>query len=373
MEPIRVLQIIGSVESGGVEAVIMNYYRNIDRTRVQFDFVVHKNGRRSYIDAIKQMGARVYEITPYSQNLFAFMSEIYKIVKENSYKIVHCNMNAMSVFPLLAAKLGGGYVRILHNHSTDTWSEPLRTLVKRVLRPFCPLFANKYWACSRLAAVWMYGAQAVQDGGVRVITNAIALERFAFDAEKRQRLRKEFGVEDRLVLGHVGRMVKQKNPLFLLEVFSEVARLRPDAVLMMIGCGPLRKQIEQRIAELGLAGKVILTGARDDVADLYNLMDLFVFPSLYEGLSVVLLEAQSNGLGVITSDSITRESDLTDGFELLPLSLGARRWAERVVERADEGRNSENIKRVANAGYDIRRSAQELTELYWEMAREQKS
>ncbi len=108
MEPIRVLQIIGSVESGGVEAVIMNYYRNIDRTRVQFDFVVHKNGRRSYIDAIKQMGARVYEVTPYSQNLFAFMSEVYKIVKENSYKIVHCNMNAMSVFPLLAAKLGGG-------------------------------------------------------------------------------------------------------------------------------------------------------------------------------------------------------------------------------------------------------------------------
>ena len=212
--PLRVLQIMGIVESGGVEAVIMNYYRNIDKNKVQFDFVMHKGGNPHYIAEVQSMGARVYEITPYSKNIFAFTYETYKIIKNGHYDIVHSNMNSLSGFPLFAAWLAGARVRILHNHTTDTKAEALRTVLKRTLRPFAKLFANKYWACSKLAAEWMYGKQAVNAGKVTIINNAIDLDKFAFNQEKRDILRKELGLEGKFVIGHVGRFMKQKNHEF---------------------------------------------------------------------------------------------------------------------------------------------------------------
>lgn len=154
---IRVLQILGIVANGGVEAVIMSYYRNIDKSKIQFDFVVHNDADENYIKEILLMGAKVYKVTPYNQNVFKFMYEIYHIIKSNQYQIVHSNMNVLSGFALLPAYLAGAKVRILHNHTTDSKEEKLRSLIKRVLRPFAKLFANQYWACSKLAAEWMYG------------------------------------------------------------------------------------------------------------------------------------------------------------------------------------------------------------------------
>ena len=166
--PIRVLQIMGIVESGGVEAVILNYYRHIDKNKVQFDFVMHKGSNPNYIEEVVRMGARVYEITPYTQNIIKFTYEIYSIIKEGNYKIVHSNMNSLSGFPLMAACFAGAKVRILHNHTTDSEAEGLRTKVKRLLRPFAKLFANKYWACSKLAAEWMYGKKLVENNKVTI-------------------------------------------------------------------------------------------------------------------------------------------------------------------------------------------------------------
>ena len=348
--------------SGGVEAVIMNYYRHIDKTEVQFDFVMHKGSNSDYIAEVKSMGAKVYEVTPYS-NPIRFIQEVYSIIKKGNYQIVHSNMNALSVFPLFAAYLAGVPVRILHNHSTDTKAEPLRTFVKHLLRPFARLFANKYWACSKLAGEWMYGKQAVADGKVTIINNAIDLKQFAFDEAKRDKLRKELGLQDCFVIGHVGRFMKQKNHDFLVDIFAEVVKKQDNAKLLLIGDGPLREQIENKVKTLGLDEMVIFTGVRSDVADLYNAMDVFVLPSFYEGLPVVGVEVQANGLPFLCSSNVTKEILISDRIELVELEKGAKAWAEKILAFSEKQRTTAS-KDISQSGFDIEVEAEKMGERY---------
>lgn len=365
-KPIRVLQIIGDVVGGGVEQVILNYYRHIDRNEVQFDFVLHNGALKSYVDNIETLGGKVYKITPYKSNPVKTVLEMYKIMKGN-YQIVHSNMNALSVFPLFAAYLAGVPVRILHNHSTDTKAEPLRTFVKHLLRPFARLFANEYWACSKLAGEWMYGKQAVADGRVTIINNAIDLKQFAFDEAKRNKLRKELGLQDCFVIGHVGRFMKQKNHDFLLDIFAEVVKKQDNAKLLLIGDGPLREQIENKVKTLGLDEKVIFTGVRSDVADLYNAMDVFVLPSFYEGLPVVGVEVQANGLPFLCSSNVTREILISDRIELLKLEDGVKIWAEKILAFVNKKRIMAS-KDISKSGFDIVVEAKKLEKRYKKLA-----
>lgn len=359
-KPIRVLQVMGIVESGGVEAVIMNYYRHIDKSKVQFDFVMHRGSNPDYIAEVKAMGAKVYEVTPYS-NPIGFIMDVYKIIKKGNYSIIHSNMNALSVFPLFAAYLAGAPVRILHNHSTDTKAEPLRTFVKHMLKPFAKLFANQYWACSKLAGEWMYGKAAVASGKVKIINNAIDLKKFVFSEEKRIALRKELGVENSFVIGHVGRFMKQKNHDFLVDVFAEMAR--ENAKLLLIGDGPLKKQIEDKVSKLGIDDRVIFTGVRSDVADLYNAMDVFVLPSFYEGLPVVGVEVQANGLPFICSSNVTKEILITDRVELMDLSSGIKAWKDVICKYAGKNRIKAEAE-IVNSGFDITVEAKKLEKIY---------
>ena len=361
--PIRVLQIMGIVESGGVEAVIMNYYRHVDKNKVQFDFVMHKGGNPSYISEAKSMGAKVYEVTPYTKNIIEFTYEIYNIIRNGNYNIVHSNMNSLSGFPLLAAWLAGAKVRILHNHTTDSDAEGVRTKIKRLLRPFAKVFANNYWACSKLAGEWMYGKEAVAKGKVTIINNAIDLDKFAYNEEKRNVLRKELGLEGKFVIGHIGRFAPQKNHMFLVDVFAEVAKQKDEAVLLLIGEGYLLESIKGKIKELNLTDKVLFLGVRSDVADLYNVMDVFVLPSLYEGLPVVGVESQANGLPFLCSDNVTKEVVLSKAIELLSLNIGVKSWAVKTITLGSDGRLATRSD-VESAGYDIRLESCKLRNLY---------
>lgn len=335
-EPIRVLQIMGIVGSGGVESVIMNYYSHIDKSKVQFDFVMHKGGNPKYIAEIKRMGGRVYEITPYTKNIIRFTYEIYKIIKDGNYDIVHSNMNSLSGFPLMAACFAGAKIRILHNHTTDTKAEGIRTLVKRILRPLAKLFANEYWACSRLAGEWMYGKDALEQGKVTIINNAIDLDKFAFNQEKRDKIREKLGLSDKFVIGHVGRFMKQKNHDFLIDVFNEVQKKNKESVLLLIGEGPLKEQISDKVNSLGLTDKVLFLGVRNDVADLYNAMDVFVLPSFYEGLPVVGVEVQANSLPFVCSDNVTRELDISNNIDFVSINSDIYIWATKVLVKKTE-------------------------------------
>lgn len=363
-EPIRVLQIIGIVCGGGVEAVIMNYYRHIDRTKVQFDFVVDGYEKTILDDEIQALGGRVYHIEPYKRNIFRYMHQIYRIVRDHHYDIVHSNMNTLSVFSLFPAWLAGAHTRILHNHSTAVRSEGKRSVMKKILRPFAPLFANRYAACSRLAGDWMYGKEMMASGKVSIITNAIDLDDYAYSPEIRQQYRQELGVsDDTLVIGHVGRFMYQKNHVFLIEIFREVVKQHPQALLLLIGDGELRSDVEQKVQHNHLAEKVRFLGLRKDVKKLYNCMDMFVLPSWYEGLPVVSVEAQANGLPCLFSSQITDESKLTDTARFIELSAGSKKWADTLL--ADlTGRNQLAKKQLQKAGFDINKASVSLQNMY---------
>ena len=366
-EPIRVLQILGIVAGGGVEAVIMNYYEHIDRTKVQFDFIVHNDNKIDITPKVEAMGGRVYKVTPYYKNPVAFMYGIYKVIRNHHYRIVHSNMNTLSAFSLFAAWAAGAPVRILHNHSTSSPGETKRNIMKFMLRPFARLFATHYFACSRLAGEWMYGKNMVDSGKVTIINNAIDLEKYAFNSHKRKIQRKGLGLTDEFVIGHVGRFMFQKNHEFLIDVFAEACKKNPHMVLLLIGDGPLRSAVEEKVKKLGLTDHVKFLGLRNDVQDLYNVMDIFVLPSHYEGLPVVGVEAQANGLPCLFSTKVTKETHLTHLAQFLDLSTGASKWAERIVSMKHE-RNEEVGEELRQAGFEINKEARNLMKFYTKLS-----
>lgn len=367
-KPIRVLQVLGIVAGGGVESVIMNYYEHIDRSKVQFDFIVHDDNKIDITEKVEALGGRVYKVTPYYKNPVAFVWDIYKIIKRHHYRIVHSNMNTLSAFPLFAAWLAGVPVRILHNHSTTSRIETKRNILKLILRPVSRLFANHDLACSRLAADWMYGENMVNKGKVTIIHNAIDLDKFAFNSEKRKALRKALGLGENFTIGHVGRFVFVKNHEFLIDVFAEVVKENPEARLVLIGDGPLKRHIQQKVEDLGLSGKVQFLGMRNDVADLYNVMDLFLLPSYYEGLPVVGVEAQANGLPMIVSDHVTREMKVTDIVTYERLEMKPIYWAEKVEKYiSSDWKRANTDEQMKKAGFDINNESVVLMHLYENM------
>ena len=306
-KPIIVAQIMGKWVGGGVESVIMNYYRHLDHSKVQFDFICDEDSTRIPYDEIKKLGGRVFLVPKY-QNLPKYLKALEKLFKENQYRIVHSNINTLSVFPLYAAKKAGVPIRISHSHSTSNPKEWKRNLIKNILRPFSKRYATDYFACSELAGRYLFGNKAFDQGKVKIIHNAIDIEKFKFDEVARKKLRKGFGIKDStIVIGHVGRFVQQKNHTFLVDVFNEYYKKNPDSKLLLVGSGPLEDEIKKKVERLGLKDSVLFLGQRDDINKLYSVMDVFCLPSLYEGLPVVGVEAQAAGLPTIFSNRISKE------------------------------------------------------------------
>lgn len=371
-EPIRVLQIIGIVAGGGVESVIMNYYENVDRSKVQFDFIVHDDNKIDITQKVEAMGGKVYKVTPYYKNPIAFTYEIYKVIKKIHYRIVHSNMNTLSAFSLFAAWAAGVPIRILHNHSTSSPGETKRNIMKFILRPLARLFANHYLACSRLAGDWMYGPKMMDSGKVTVINNAIDLKKYAFNLQKRKVLRKKLGVADAFVIGHVGRFMYQKNHDFLIDIFAEAHRKIPQMVLLLIGDGPLREGIEEKVRDLNLIENVRFLGVRDDVQDLYNAMDLFILPSHYEGLGMVGVEAQANGLNVLASTAVPYEMKFTNLVQFEDLKNDTSKWSDRIIQiyyNSHMTRNNRGAPIFNQSKFDISVQAKKLVNYYIQLDR----
>lgn len=335
---IRVAQVIGATGCGGIESVIMNYYRHIDRTKVQFDLFVNETSKIVTEDEVAALGGRTILTPKITRHPFRYIKFMTDRFQRGQYDIVHVNINALSVFPLLAAKRAGIPVRVLHNHSTWGRHEPLRNLVKFFLRPFARRYATDYAACSQRAAVWMYGKRKVKAGKVTVFNNAIDPSRFAFRPETRTKIREENGWGEDFIIGHIGRFMKQKNHEFLVKIFAEVVKREPRARLVLVGDGELKQKVMRQVDRLGLAGRVSFVGTVANPEDYYMAFDAFVLPSRYEGLPVVGVEAQASGLPCFFSDKVTREVLLTPGAKMLPLDSPAH-WAEEILEhRTDEFR-----------------------------------
>lgn len=268
----------------GVESVVMNYYRNIDKSKVQFHFICDEDSTDIPYEEIEKLGGKVIIVPPY-QKLFKYQKELYKIFKENRYKIVHSHINALSVFPLRIAKKAGVPIRIAHSHSTSNKKEWKKNIVKNILRPFSKVYANHFFACTKHAGEWLFGKKIIERKELNVINNAIDLKKFEFNEKTREDLRKEFGIkEDTIVIGHIGRFMKQKNHDFLIDVFNELIKKNENSILMLIGQGPLLNDMKQKVRDLKIEDKVKFIGQVTDVEKYYNIMDIFLFPSIYEGL-----------------------------------------------------------------------------------------
>ena len=275
---------MGKWNGGGVESVVMNYYRNIDRNKIQFHFLCDEDSTDISYEEIEKLGGKVIVIPPY-QKLFKYQKELYRIFKENNYKIIHSHINALSVFPLRIAKKAGVPIRIAHSHSTSNKKEWKKNILKMILRPFSKLYANNYFACTEYAGKWLFGEKVVERKELNVINNAIDLKKFEFNEKIREDLRKELGIkEDTIVIGHIGRFMRQKNHEFLIDVFEKAIKQDDNIYLILVGQGPLEDKIKEMAKEKGIEDKILFLGQRNDVNKLYQAMDIFVLPSLYEGL-----------------------------------------------------------------------------------------
>ena len=361
-KPIRILHIIGILVGGGVETVVMNYYKNIDHSKVQFDFVVHDNDKVDITDIVEKMGGRVYKIPAYYKNIFGFMYSIYNIVRENKYNIVHCHMTTLGIFSLLPSWLAGAKVRILHGHSTTVKSEIKRNLMKLVLRPFSTFVANRQFACSKIAACWLFGS----DKNVEIIKNAIEVEKFQFNENYRNKLREELGLENKFIIGHIGRFMYQKNHEYLIQIFNNIVHKIPSAHLVLVGDGPLREHILQKIENLGL---------RKDVHKLYSLFDIFYFPSWYEGLGLVAIEAQAEKLPILMSNFIPDEAvvDNTLAKKLNITENDINLWineTEQIYQKSNNFISRIGVNDIISRnGYDIHKEVKRLEELYCEYSK----
>ena len=358
MQPIRVAQMMTDMNYGGVEMVVMNYYRHIDRSRVQFDFFALEGSTLPQREEIEQLGGRVYVVPKYT-HLPQYEKEIIRLFQQNGYKIVHSHMNTLSVFSLWGAKRAGVPNRIAHNHSTAGKGEGAKNAMKYLLRPFATVYPTRLCACSETAGRWLYGEKPF-----RVFNNAIETGRFAYDPAKREAVRRELGLGDRLVLGHIGRFCYAKNHTFLLEVMAEVCRLRPDAVLLMIGEGELEADARRQTEALGLQDHVRFLGRQKDPAKFYQAMDAFVLPSRYEGLGIVLIEAQAASLPVICSSEVPREAKILPSLQYLSLQDLPAVWAAAAVRAAETTRRRDTTAELRQAGFDIGTEAEKLEEFY---------
>ncbi len=363
-QPIVVAQIMGKWVGGGVEAVIMNYYRNIDKSKIQFDFICDEDSTNIPYDEIKKLGGKVIICPPY-QKIFEYEKFLIDLFKKNNYKIVHSNINSLSIFPLRAAKKAGVPVRIAHSHSTTNKKEWKKNLMKQALRPFSKKYATDYFACSELAGRWLFGDRTFEQGKVTIINNAIDLDKFKYDEKLRKEKRKELEIkDDTLVIGHIGRFVAQKNHTFLIDIFNELHKTEKNSILLLIGQGPLMDEIKQKVKTLGISDSVKFLGQRDDVNELYQVFDVFLLPSLYEGLPVVGVEAQATGNLCILSSSMTQETKILNTTIFLQLTQTPNEWSTAILKSVINFCKKNNKNEISNVGFNIKNEAIKLEKIY---------
>lgn len=366
-EPIRIAQIVGKWLGGGVEAVVMNYYRHLDHSKIQFDFICDDDSTNIPYDEIEKLGGKVILIPPY-QKVFKYQRELRRVLRDGKYKIVHSHINTLSVFPLYAAKKVGVPVRIAHSHSTTNKKEWKKNLLKQVLRPFSRKYATNYMCCSELAGRWLFGDKAYDEGKVYLLNNAIDLDKFKYDKKIRDKKRKELGIkEDTIVIGHIGRFVAQKNHIFLIDIFNQFHKKEKNSILLLAGQGPLQEEIKNKVRELGLNDSVRFLGQRNDANELYQVFDVFLLPSLYEGLPVVGVEAQASGLLCFFSDDMTKETKVLDSTVFMSLSNADDEWATSILDNYINFRRKDTTSDITKSNFNIKYETNKLKNKYSEL------
>ena len=366
MEPIRILHENVIMDPCGIETLLMNIYRHIDRDLIQFDFMVHRPDRAFYEDEIESLGGRIYrtpKFNPFPGPYQEFMKSVENILTAHpEYKIFHAHAE-LNLWPLMVATKLGIPTRIAHSHNAKS-TVNLKYFFFKYEQLFIKKYCTDMFMCSTPAGEWSYGKDAVESGKVQLIKNGIDTAKFEFNESVRAKKREELNLKDKLVIGHVGRFMFQKNHSFLIDIFNEIHKINDNTVLVLVGDGELAEKIKSKVSQLGLSDSVIFVGNTSAVSDFMQAMDVFLFPSHWEGLPLTGVEAQTAGLPVIMSDVIADELCITGNTYKLSTELGAEAWAKKVLDIACSYKRTNARQAVIDAGYDICTTADWLTEFY---------
>lgn len=364
--------VFGMTENpGGVESFLMNNYRNINSHKIHFDFLCNTINKIAFEDEILKNNSRIFNIYPRRKDPFRFRKELNDFFRKhaNEYNCAWINLNTLvNIDYLKVAKKYGIKRIIVHSHNSrnmDTGfkgyiTQKLHNLHKKQLQKY----ATDYWACSSFAAKWFYTNDLLKK--VKIIKNAIDVNNFSFNEKKRQSLRQKLHLENNLVIGNVGRLHFQKNQMFILDVLSYLVKLNPKVRLVLVGQGADKEKLENRVNELNLQKYIIFAGVQDDIQEWLSTFDLFIFPSLFEGLGIAGLEAEANGLPIYASDKvIPQELKINSNFKFLDLGKGPQFWAHQIEKTNFERENQETIeKNFQNSGYSIESSVQKLEKYF---------
>lgn len=356
---IRILHVVTHMNRGGLETMIMNYYRKIDRTQMQFDFLTHRDYDGDYGEEIKALGGIIYHLpvlNPFSKTYRKTLDKFFENHPE--YDIVHVHQDCLSSIILKSAKKHHVKVRIAHSHNASQ-DKNIKYLLKLFYKKFITKYATDLLACGKDAGDWMFDGAPYQ-----ILNNAIDSSAYTYNQVKKTIMRKQLKVQDEeILIGHVGRFSPAKNHQFIVEVFNQLQKKTP-AKLVLIGDGALKREIKAQVRTLGLSENVIFTGVRSDVADFMQAMDVFLFPSLYEGLPVTLVEAQASGLPCLISDNIPDDCKMTSLITSCSLAVDSDIWAEKLLEMAMNTNRKDMKRKIADAGFDISENAKWLQNYY---------
>jgi glycosyltransferase involved in cell wall biosynthesis len=360
----------GVFHKGGTETVILNYFNNIDRTEYHIDFLVHgdkvanqENEAHKYLESC---GSHIFYVTPRGKNYFANKREIRGILRNNQYDIVHSHMDAAGAFLLKEAESAGIKVRAAHSHNTNHQINK-RNVIKNIVYKFVlnsaikgvTKYGNLFIACSKEAGKWLFG-----DKEFIVLNNAIDVEKYIYNEKTRLHLRNQYNLNSNLIIGHVGRFSQQKNHQFIVEIFNEIYKQRKDAVLMLLGTGELEQVVKEKINSLGLQNNTVFMGNRSDVNELMQAMDVFILPSLFEGLPLVCIEAQATGLPCVVSDTVSKDVKITPDVTFLSLEKTPKEWADSILTVCKKTIRTNTKNDIVTSGYDIKRVVKQLEKTY---------
>ncbi len=358
----KVLHVIGGMGRGGAPSFVINNLLRMDSSNIQFDFLV-RNNNCVFTDIIEEKGGRLFEVPSFPKHLISNFRETLKVFKEygKEYDAIHVHANALYyILPLLLAKKFGIKKIILHSHNTQSnvgFMQPLHYFNKL----FVTKLANIFLACGEEAGYWMYGKLPFE-----VINNAVDARKFAYNEDARRDIRNEFGItDDSFLIGNVGRFEEVKNHSFLIDIFSKFLMHKPNSVLLLPGDGSLLPTMKEKVKLLGIEDKVIFPGVRSDIEKIYSALDVFVMPSLYEGLPFVAIEAQCSGLKCILSTNVTKESFLTDLCSTMSLEAPLEAWIDKLLyAEASKVERETYFVQIMNNNYDINYTADRLIQIY---------
>lgn len=366
-EPIRVLHVVIQMNRNGLESRIMDIYRNVDRNKIQFDFLTHRQGVFQFSEEIFDLGGKIYNMPPINPLTFpVYLYKLYKFFREHKeYKIVHSHLNSYSTWVLLMAKLNNVPIRIAHSRNSGV-DKNWKVVFKLLSKLFINIPCTHRFACSKQAGTWLFGKNRTNSiNNFRVIPNGFDIEKFAFSISKRNLMRSKLNLTNELAFVHIGRLTFQKNHDFLIDVFQYIHNSNPKSKLFLIGVGELEDNIRNKIKECNLSDSVAFLGSVNNVGDYLQAMDAMIFPSVYEGFGTVVIESQCAGLPTLASDVLPAETKVTECLQFLSIKTDSvEKWANKILQMIENVNRIDRSDEIKKAGYDIKDSYRILSDFY---------